>query len=115
MNDLSTMAKTVEYVARGVPVVAADLTETRRTAGEAASYVPEGTPEQFAAAIDELLEDAPRRARMARVGRERFLDELSWEHQTKAYIAVWDRLLGNATPRIPRQLQHTEEPAEARK
>ncbi|HEX2771464.1 MAG TPA: glycosyltransferase family 4 protein, partial [Micromonosporaceae bacterium] len=40
MNDLSTMAKTVEYVARGVPVVAVDLTETRRTAGEAAVYVP---------------------------------------------------------------------------
>lgn len=32
MNHLSTMAKTVEYVARGVPVVAADLVETRRTA-----------------------------------------------------------------------------------
>jgi glycosyltransferase involved in cell wall biosynthesis len=30
MAELSTMAKTVEYVARGVPVVAVDLLETRR-------------------------------------------------------------------------------------
>ncbi|WP_328414037.1 glycosyltransferase family 4 protein [Micromonospora sp. NBC_00389] len=93
MNDLSTMAKTVEYLARGVPVVAADLTETRRTAGEAAVYVPNGTPEEFAGAIEDLLDDAPRRARMAEIGRTRFTERLSWEHQTRAYIAVWHRLL----------------------
>ena len=115
MNDLSTMAKTVEYVARGVPVVAADLTETRRTAGEAAAYVPDGTPEQFAAAIDELLEDAPRRARMAQVGRARFVAQLSWEHQSKAYIAVWDRLLRRTSAQIPRQRDSVEHAAEVRK
>ena len=93
MNDLSTMAKTVEYLARGLPVVAADLTETRRTAGDAAVYVPNGTPEEFAEAIEDLLNDAPRRARMAEIGRARFAERLSWEHQTRTYIAVWDRLL----------------------
>ena len=101
MNDLSTMAKTVEYVARGLPVIAADLTETRRTAGDAAVYVPNGTPEEFAAAIDDLLDDAPRRARMAEVGRTRFAERLSWEHQTRAYIAVWDRLLARRRSGIP--------------
>src|SRR5690606_34720566 len=64
MNHLSTMAKTVEYVARGVPVVAVDLTETRRTAGEAAVYVPTGSPAEFAEAIHALLDDPARRARM---------------------------------------------------
>lgn len=93
MNHLSTMAKTVEYLARGVPVVAADLTETRRTAGDAAVYLPNGTPDEFAGAIEELLDDAPRRARMAEVGRTRFAERLSWEHQSMAYIAVWHRLL----------------------
>ncbi len=93
MNDLSTMAKTVEYLGRGVPVVAADLTETRRTAGEAASYVPNGTPDEYAAAINDLLDDAPRRARMRQAGLARFAEKLSWEHQAHAYVAVWDRLL----------------------
>jgi glycosyltransferase involved in cell wall biosynthesis len=93
MNDLSTMAKTVEYLGRGVPVVAVDLTETRRSAGEAAVYVPTGSPAEFAAALDALLDGAPRRAEMSAAGLRRFANLLSWEHQAVAYLAVWDRLL----------------------
>jgi glycosyltransferase involved in cell wall biosynthesis len=108
------MAKTVEYLARGVPVVAADLTETRRSADEAALYVPNGTPQEYAAALDELLDDAPRRELMRKAGLARFADRLAWEHQARAYAAVWHRLLarrrggggsGTADPStdIPRQ------------
>jgi glycosyltransferase involved in cell wall biosynthesis len=93
MNDLSTMAKTVEYLGRGVPVVAVDLTETRRSAGDAAVYVPTGDPAEFAAAIDELLDDPARRKAMRECALDRFATLLSWEHQAQAYIAVWDRLL----------------------
>jgi glycosyltransferase involved in cell wall biosynthesis len=93
MNHLSTMAKTVEYLGRGVPVVAADLVETRRTAGDAAMYVPNGTPEEFAAAIDELLGDATRRERMRQLGLARFDERLSWERQANAYLTVWHRLI----------------------
>lgn len=93
MNDLSTMAKTVEYLGRGVPVVAADLTETRRTAAEAASYVPNGTPGEFATAINELLDDPERRERMRTVGQRRFIEQLVWERQATQYVAVWRRLL----------------------
>jgi glycosyltransferase involved in cell wall biosynthesis len=93
MNDLSTMAKTVEYLARGAPVVAADLTETRRTADNAAIYVPTGDPAEFAAAIDELFNDGPRRAHMRELGLARFTETLAWEHQARHYTAVWRRLL----------------------
>jgi glycosyltransferase involved in cell wall biosynthesis len=93
MNDLSTMAKTVEYLGRGVPVVAADLTETRRTAAEAATYVPNGTPVEYAAAINELLDDPERRERMRSVGLRRFVETLVWERQSTQYVAVWRRLL----------------------
>jgi glycosyltransferase involved in cell wall biosynthesis len=93
MNDLSTMAKTVEYLGRGVPVVAADLTETRRSAGEAAVYVPTGDPAEFAVALDALLDDPARRAEMGASGRRRFVNLLAWEHQARAYVDVWDRLL----------------------
>ena len=108
MNDLSTMAKTVEYLGRGVPVVAADLTETRRTAADAAVYVPTGAPAEFAAAIDELLDDPQRRAQMRADGLTRFAERLAWEHQARAYVAVWKVLLAKklrraaSTVEVPR-------------
>lgn len=107
MNQLSTMAKTVEYLGRGVPVVAADLIETRRTAGDAAVYVPTGAPAEFAAAINALLDDPGRRARMRASGLERFAESLAWDHQARGYLAVWDRLLARRRRRAgalpPRQ------------
>ena len=39
LNDLSTMNKTMEYMAFGLPVVAFDLRETRVSAGDAGVYV----------------------------------------------------------------------------
>jgi glycosyltransferase involved in cell wall biosynthesis len=93
MTEVYTMAKTVEYVARGVPVVAVDLLETRRTAQSAASYVLTGSPDEFAKAIDQLLSDERARAAMSATGRQRFVDELAWDHQVKSYIRLWDRLL----------------------
>jgi glycosyltransferase involved in cell wall biosynthesis len=93
MAELSTMAKTVEYVARGVPVVAVDLLETRRTAATAASYVPTGTPDEFAKALDQLLGDQQARTAMGIAGRRRFVEQLAWDHQVKSYIRLWDNLL----------------------
>ncbi|MFC8619387.1 glycosyltransferase family 4 protein [Micromonospora purpureochromogenes] len=98
MNQLSTMAKTVEYLGRGVPVVAVDLLETYRSVGEAGAYVPTGAPEEFAEAIDELLDDPARRAQMGAVGVARFRESLAWEHQADAYVAVWRRLLAKRLP-----------------
>ncbi|SCG68638.1 Glycosyltransferase involved in cell wall bisynthesis [Micromonospora inositola] len=98
MNHLSTMAKTVEYLGRGVPVVAVDLLETRRSVGEAGAYIPTGAPEEFAAVIDELLDDPARRAQMRTVGLARFRESLAWEHQADAYVAVWHRLLAKRLP-----------------
>jgi len=120
MNQLSTMAKTVEYLGRGVPVVAADLIETRATVGEAGVYVPHGEPLEFAEAIDELLDDPELRARMHEIGRERFRDFLSWEHQAEKYVAVWRRLLARHLPRdgvtarIPAPRKPADETAQIR-
>ncbi|MGW0431111.1 glycosyltransferase family 4 protein [Micromonospora sp. NPDC003197] len=93
MAELSTMAKTVEYVARGVPVVAVDLLETRRTAGSAASYLPTGSPDEFAKALDQLLNDAAARNAMRVAGRRRFVERLAWDHQVRSYIRLWNQLL----------------------
>jgi glycosyltransferase involved in cell wall biosynthesis len=114
MAHLSTMAKTIEYLARGVPVVAADLRETRSSAGDAAVYVPSGTPDEFAKALDELLDDEPARARMREVALERFRTRLAWDHQAAAYVRVWQSLVpldGVGPPSMPHQ--RTGEPATA--
>jgi glycosyltransferase involved in cell wall biosynthesis len=98
MGHLSTMAKTVEYVGRGLPVVAADLLETRRTAEDAAVYVPTGAPQEFAKALDQLLDDDSELTRMRQVALRRFRDTLAWDHQAKAYLEMWFTLV--PVPRV---------------
>ena len=95
LNDLSTMNKTMEYMAFGLPVVAFDLVETRVSAGDAAVYAdPESGPQGFAEALVRLLDDPEARMKMGGLGRERVERELAWEHQAPAYLAVFDALVG---------------------
>ncbi|MGH9150874.1 MAG: glycosyltransferase family 4 protein, partial [Acidimicrobiales bacterium] len=98
-NDLSTMNKTLEYMAFGLPVVAYDLAETRVSAGDAAVYVDQDGPEAFATAVCALLDDPGRREAMGNAGAARIRDGLSWIHQAAAYVAVYDRLTGRAPAR----------------
>jgi glycosyltransferase involved in cell wall biosynthesis len=94
LNDLSTMNKTLEYMAFGVPVVAFDLKETRVSAGDAARYVPDGDVKAYARAVVELLGDETARTEMGLIGRQRIETELGWVHQSAAYVGVYDRLTG---------------------
>jgi glycosyltransferase involved in cell wall biosynthesis len=98
LNDLSTMNKTLEYMAFGMPVVAFDLKETRVSANEAGSYVPNGDVAAYARAIVELLDDDDKREDMGREGRLRIEKELGWPHQRDAYVGVYDRLVGRTRP-----------------
>ena len=94
LNDVSTMNKTLEYMAFGLPVVAFDLKETRVSAGDAAVYVESGDVAAYARAVVELLDDDAKRAEMGRAGRVRIEEELGWPHQRDAYIGVYDALVG---------------------
>jgi glycosyltransferase involved in cell wall biosynthesis len=96
LNDVSTMNKTMEYMAFGLPVVAFDLVETRVSAEDAALYVQPNDVEQYAEAIAELVDDPLRRSEMAELGRARVVDDLAWEHQATHYVSVYERLLGPA-------------------
>ena len=93
LNDLSTMNKTMEYMSFGIPVVAFDLRETRVSAGAAAAYASPNDVTDLACTIVRLLDDPERRARMARLGRERVERELEWEHQRGAYLRVYADLV----------------------
>jgi glycosyltransferase involved in cell wall biosynthesis len=93
LNDVSTMNKTMEYMAFELPVVAFDLRETRVSAGEAAVYLEPNDEYAYAEAIVALMDDEPRRARLGKLGRVRVEQELAWDHQKRAYLGVYGRLL----------------------
>jgi glycosyltransferase involved in cell wall biosynthesis len=93
LNDVSTMNKTMEYMAFELPVVAFDLKETRVSADTAAVYVEPNDVAAYGRAIAELLDDPKRRARMGREGRQRVVDVLAWRHQAPRYVGAYDRLV----------------------
>ena len=93
LNDLSTMNKSMEYMAFELPFVAFDLRETRVSAGDAAVYVRPNVVAEYAAAIVDLMDDEPRRSRLGKLGRARVERELAWSHQEPAYLGVYRRLL----------------------
>jgi glycosyltransferase involved in cell wall biosynthesis len=92
LNDVSTMNKTMEYMAFSVPVVAFDLRETRISAQDAAVYAPPNEVEAFARAIVDLLDDEPQRLAMGQRGRTRVVDTLAWSHQRTNYLNVYREL-----------------------
>jgi glycosyltransferase involved in cell wall biosynthesis len=95
LNDVSTMNKTMEYMAYELPVVAFDLRETRVSAGDAAVYVTPNDVHEYARAIVALMDDEPRRAQLGKTGRVRVEQELAWRHQERAYIGVYQALAGD--------------------
>jgi glycosyltransferase involved in cell wall biosynthesis len=97
LNDVSTMNKTMEYMAFGLPVVAFDLLETRVSADDAAVYAdPASGPKGFAEVVVGLIDDPESRTLMGKIGRERVESQLAWEHQAPAYLAVFDELTGSS-------------------
>jgi glycosyltransferase involved in cell wall biosynthesis len=92
LNDVSTMNKTMEYMAFELPVVAFDLLETRVSAGAAAVYVTPNDVHEYAKAIVDLMDDEVARGQLAKTGRSRVEDELAWAYQERAYVGVYERL-----------------------
>jgi glycosyltransferase involved in cell wall biosynthesis len=102
LNDLSTMNKTMEYMAFELPVVAFDLRETRISSGEAGVYVQPNDVHKYAEAIVELMDDEPRRSKLGMLGRERVERELAWTYQERAYLGVYRRVIANGpASRVP--------------
>ena len=62
------------------------------SAGEASSYARRNDPVDLAERILQLLDDEPTRRRMGRIGRERVLSALSWEHEAPRLLAAYQAL-----------------------
>ena len=102
LEEIVSPVKGMEYMAFGLPFVAFDLAETRALARDAAAYAEPADVQRFAELVDELLDDADRRAAMGRAGRQRIEDEFAWDHQQPAYLDVYRSLF---------DLPRTSEPA----
>ncbi|MGH3272990.1 MAG: glycosyltransferase family 4 protein [Streptosporangiaceae bacterium] len=95
LNDVSTMNKTMEYMAFELPVLAFDLRETRVSAADAGVYVTPNDVAEYATALVALMDDEPRRARLGKLGRIRVEQHLAWHYQQAAYLDVYRRLTGS--------------------
>jgi glycosyltransferase involved in cell wall biosynthesis len=102
LNDVSTMNKTMEYMAFELPVVAFDLRETRVSAADAAVYVTPNDVHEFAWAIANLMDDMVGRTQLGKSGRTRVEDELAWSHQKQAYLDVYACVTGKPVAVGPR-------------
>ncbi len=92
LNNLSTMNKILEYMAMAKPIVSFGLVETQRSAGEAALYARDNDCDDFGDRLIELLDDAPRRKRMGRLGRDRLIERLSWQQSAAVLVRAYDAL-----------------------
>ncbi|HEY5844153.1 MAG TPA: glycosyltransferase family 4 protein, partial [Mycobacterium sp.] len=92
LNDVSTMNKTMEYMAYALPSVSFDLVETRVSGADTVTYVDSGDTMAFADAVEELLEHPELRADRGTAARERVSQTLDWRPQAESYIGVFDGL-----------------------
>ena len=68
-----------------------DLTEGRYSAQDASLYAKRNDAEDMAEKILELLDNPEKRKQMGEYGRNRVINELSWEHTSKALLEGYDR------------------------
>ena len=98
LNDLSTMNKTMEYMAYGLPAVSFDLVETRVSGADTLLYVPSGDIGAFADAVEKLIADPMLRVQLGEKARERVSSQLDWRPQAEAYVGVFDLVSGFSQP-----------------
>jgi sugar transferase (PEP-CTERM/EpsH1 system associated) len=84
--------KILEALARGIPVVSTTIGYEGIDLIPGKHLLVADTPEEFAAAVVELLRDPQRGAELAAAGRERLLERYDWKAVCPAMDAVYDRL-----------------------
>jgi glycosyltransferase involved in cell wall biosynthesis len=91
--DISTATKIMEYMFFSLPIVAFDLTETRRSGGDTLRYARVDEEADFARQIIDLLQDPQMCETLGRRGRLRLEEELSWHRSSKNLVTLMDSLV----------------------
>lgn len=100
--------KFFEYLEAGLPVICTDYTLWREIVEryECGICVPPNSVGHIRAAIDTLVNDPALAYRMGQNGRRAVLEEFNWGSEERKYVAVFDRLAGDArgTSRASRRI-----------
>ncbi len=104
LNNLSTMNKSLEYMAYALTAVSFDLVETEVTGGDTLRYVPSGDISAMADEVELLVSDPELRLRLSVQARSRVTGLFDWSGQAVAYGDVFDSLMGRVASRdAPRE------------
>jgi len=82
-----------EAMACAVPVVSTDGGALPEVVGHAGVIVPARNVDALAAAVDALLRDSRRREELGARGRERILDEFSWDVCARQMLDYYRQVL----------------------
>jgi glycosyltransferase involved in cell wall biosynthesis len=83
-------------MACGTPVVSTDGGALPEVVGDAGRIVPVRNPAALAQAVGELLRDPVERARLARRGRQRILDNFCWNRTAAALGELYGQVIAEA-------------------
>ncbi len=90
----------IEAMASRVAVVGSDSGEIPRVIDAAGLVTPEGDAAALAAALQGLLDDAPRRHALAEAGRARALAHYTWDHVARQYRDVYEVMMSKRSRRV---------------
>jgi glycosyltransferase involved in cell wall biosynthesis len=83
----------VEHMASGTPLVASRAGALPEVTGDAALLVPPGDPEELAAALRTLFDDAGVRAQLAARGLARVRERFAWPAVAAATEALYQQVI----------------------
>jgi glycosyltransferase involved in cell wall biosynthesis len=86
----------LEAMARGLPVLAGNISAMPEVLGDAALLVDPYDPEQMADGLDRLLGDTALREELIRKGRER-VKRYTWEATARATLKLYEELLARGS------------------
>jgi glycosyltransferase involved in cell wall biosynthesis len=92
ISQTEANGKLFNYMACGLPTVVFDNPVNREILGDAGVYARPGDPADFAARIEELLDDPGRRAELSARVREKAVREHSWRIRAEQLVAVYRKV-----------------------
>lgn len=93
-NDKISMNKVFEYSAMGIPIVAMNLSETKRLLKDAALFAVHGDASGLAEQVARLIQDPELQYALGRKAKALADHDFVWETQARKYVDAMTRLLG---------------------